>query len=493
MAIGQVKIGPSFFRNELKAYHDWKFAWPREILQNSIDCSSTNIAADISTVENGVKVVVENDGDPMTEDILVNKLLALGESGKNFAGTVGGYGQAKIILYFSQQSYRIHSGDNLVVGCGGDYELTKTEFLHGTRSEVVISDDKLADTELRDRLVAKFKSVIEMTQCPKTSFTVNGSKVLATLRKGSRRRSFNWCTVFTSKTFSNRLIVRIGGIPMFTKYIDLPRTVLVELEGQSSNYLTSNRDGLLWKYQDQLDEFMRELAVNRRSALQEQTTSYIHYRGDKLEASEKVADLREILTAAYATVQTAADVTDEEEDGPTLAVDSRPVLETFEPDSAHEEHNKRLPQVGFDFIIRNELGMAIPAYLMPETFGEYSRKLIKSWAACMLELHSLFGDTRDFSVGFVLSEDAEAMHEKGNYGTVMFINPTVVKRNSVGSRGLRLRWKFTPAGKMAILATAVHEYAHRDHGFHDEDYASHLTDLMGVVLRERNRFHKCFR
>lgn len=491
--MAQVKIGPNFFRNELKAYSDWRWSWPREILQNSIDCHSSNIAIQIAVTNDGVLVSVENDGDPMTEDILVNKLLALGESGKNFAGTVGGYGQAKVILYFSQQSYRIHSGDNLVVGCGGDYDLTKTAHLHGTKSEVIIRDEKMSNDDLASTLIRKFKSVIIMTQRPAVRFTVNGEEIPATLKKGSRRRSLSWGTVYTNKTFEHRLIVRVGGTPMFTKYIDIPKTVVVEIEGTSCDCLTSNRDGLLWRYQDQLDEFMRELAVNRRSALEEQTTSYIHYKGDKLEAKNQTADIYEVLTAAYAAVQTLEDITNNEEDGPTIGRDIRPVIETIDPDCSFEESNKRLPQIGFDFLIRNELGMAVPAHLVPETFGEYSRKLIKSWAACMLELHRLFGDTNDFSIGFVLSESAEAMHEKSStYGTVLYVNPIVVKKNSFGGRSLARRWKFTPDGKMAILAAALHEYCHRHHQSHNNDFADFLTGCTAVVLRNISRFHRCF-
>lgn len=498
--MAQVKIGSNFFAKAKADYNDWRWAIAREFVQNCVDARGTSTVSVTVEVQNDdVLLVVENDGEAMTEDILVNKLLALGESGKDFVGTVGGMGKAKELLYMSNVSYRIHSGDHLIVGCGGDYDLTQVALFHGTRSEVVLRDSKLSAKELADILVNKFRSIIIMTQRPNILFRVNCQMIPAILKKGSRRRGFNWGTVYTNKTFENRLIVRIGGMPMFTKYIDMPKTVVVELEGSSGDYLTSNRDGLLWKYQDQLDEFMRELAINKRSALEEKTTSYVHYRGNKLEAcGEEVAkiNIQEVLTAAYATVQTAEDVVNEDEEGPTLATDSRPVMETFGPDSAYEERkeNKRLPQIGFDFVIRNELGMAIPAYLIPETFGEYSRKLIRNWAACMLELHRLFGDTSNFSVGFVLSETVEAMHEKSNtYGTVMFINPTVVKRSSVGSRSLGLRWKFTPAGKMAILAAAVHEYCHRTYRYHDEDFSSLLTRCSGVVFHNIKRFHKCFR
>lgn len=501
--MAKVGIGPNFFANEFRFYQDWIWSFAREFGQNGCDALGTS-RIDVTIEDRGdtLLLTVANDGKPMSDGELTDKLLTLGESGKNFSGTVGGMGCAKVILYFAQLGYQIHSGTNVVTGCGGDYEITKTSIFHGTESQVTIKNS----TGLADKLVAQFKRWAIMTQRPVVSFTVNGEEIPTNLKKGSRRRAFSWGTVYTNKSFGNRLIVRVDGLPMYTKRIDFAKCVVIELP--DSSYLTSNRDGLQYKYQDQFDDFLYELAVNKSRALEEPSVSYIHYQGDKLEArrAEVKQNIAEVLTAAYATVQTAEDVANEEENtGPTLARDMRPMLEENRGNDTHEEIDygyqpafggqkpKRLPRLGFDFIIRDELGMSVPKHYLPESFSPYSAKLLKCWASCLLEIHRLFGNTDDFSVGFVLSETAEALHERGDYGTVLYISPTVVKRNSFGGRSLARRWNFSPAGKMALLSTAVHEFCHRYYPNHSDDWGAFYTECNGAVMKSLASFHKCFR
>ena len=94
----QVKIGPEFFIKAKNDYSDWKWALIREFFQNSIDCGSRQISIDITYANGKTTLTISNDGEPMTEQILTEKLLSLGSSGKGFAGTVGGFGKAKELL-----------------------------------------------------------------------------------------------------------------------------------------------------------------------------------------------------------------------------------------------------------------------------------------------------------------------------------------------------------------------------------------------------------
>src|ERR1700676_1725123 len=94
-----VKIGNSFFAGAFRDYSNWLFAWTREILQNSIDAPGSDlIEVTIETIDGNTKVRVSNNGQPMSKEILCDKLLALGESGKTGqVGAVGGFGKAKEI------------------------------------------------------------------------------------------------------------------------------------------------------------------------------------------------------------------------------------------------------------------------------------------------------------------------------------------------------------------------------------------------------------
>lgn len=134
-----VTIGPEFFTKSFNDYRDKFWAFAREIMQNSLDCGSTTIDIVIREEEDEGRtvVVVGNDGEPMTKDILVNKLLSLGSSGKDFRGAVGGFGKAKEVLYFAHRAYTISSGDLWVSGSGAGYDIEESNTpIHGTRSMV---------------------------------------------------------------------------------------------------------------------------------------------------------------------------------------------------------------------------------------------------------------------------------------------------------------------------------------------------------------------
>src|SRR5436190_799274 len=132
-----VTIGPDFFRKSFNDYRDQWWAFAREILQNSLDCGSALIDIKIHEYpdDNHTMAVVMNNGEPMTREILVGKLLSLGSSGKDFhGGTVGGFGKAKEILYFAHKQYAIHSGWCRLSGSGAGYNIeTAFQHLMGTR------------------------------------------------------------------------------------------------------------------------------------------------------------------------------------------------------------------------------------------------------------------------------------------------------------------------------------------------------------------------
>lgn len=514
--MAQVKIGPSFFKKVFNDYEDWRWAMAREFVQNCVDPRDTagryttsNVTIDVEAHNGGIRLAVFNDGTPMDEETLVGKLLALGESGKDFDETVGGFGRAKEILYFCHESYQIGSGDHVVNGRGGDYELERaTSRIRGTHSIVHINDTDV------DELVKQFKRAIVMTQRPNISFTLNGERIVGNLHKGTRRRDLSWCTIYTNKRFENRLIVRAGGVPMFTSYIHAnDKGVIIELKGASDTVLTSNRDGLQWRYRRQLEELVHLLTTNWRAAMRDDTPRYTHYAGDQLTGARQTAArsvMEDVLKSAYATVPQVRTEEPEEEVEPaqdTSEIDrdvtsseapplvERGVPDIFEEDVPEETKSRVRVELGYDFVVKNTLGMIIPEHFLPESFSAYSRKLLKVWTALMLEIHDLFGVSDKFSVGFLFDDDHEAEHEVSDrFGRVYYISPALVVTNSrFNSRSLSKRWKFSPMGRDFLLAAAAHEFTHRSIQTHDELYANVLTTNMAVVMNNRSRFHKCFR
>jgi hypothetical protein len=77
----------------------------------------------------------------------------------------------------------------------------------------------------------------------------------------------------------------------------------------------------------------------------------------------------------------------------------------------------------------------------------------------MVELHSLFNVSGQFSVGFIVSDDCEAEHEVGDYGRVYYLAPAkIVSQSSSNSRSFKARFKLTE--KDRLISLGVHELVH---------------------------------
>ena len=122
----------------------------------------------------------------------------------------------------------------------------------------------------------------------------------------------------------------------------------------------------------------------------------------------------------------------------------------------------------------------------------YALKFLTIWTKLVQKTTEVLNRECEFSVGFVFSEDCEAQYEKGNYGDVFYLNPSkVVTQSNSSSRSFEKRFKLTDRDQLIMLA--LHEFVHfMGYSSHDEVYASKLTDLAAVVMKNRKRFNSCF-
>lgn len=138
MELQAVRVPKSSFRSERDTfYSDWMLAFWREFFQNSVDAGARNIAIGISTEkargsfdldaetdENITRIVFDDDGKGMSADVLSNVYFAIGESTKGAeAGSVGGFGRARLMTCFSQKRYSILTSNSFVMGDGPNYVL----------------------------------------------------------------------------------------------------------------------------------------------------------------------------------------------------------------------------------------------------------------------------------------------------------------------------------------------------------------------------------
>lgn len=483
-----VTIGPEFFAKAFNDYANKFWAFAREILQNSIDCGSTcvDIQVHVEELSGDTHIVVENDGEPMSSEILTEKLLCLGASGKDFKGSVGGFGKAKEILYFAQKQYTIRTGGLQVDGSGAGYNLKPAAVpCDGTASHVVWEGRHAED------LKAAFRRFIELCGTgSRVHFTMNGEAVGPKQVAGDLNRTLDhdglpWAEVHISKVEQNRLIVRVGGVPMFHSYCEYKGTVVVELLGTSAQRLTSNRDGLRYPYSNQLQSFISSIAIDPKTVFKLEKAEYKRLPGSKLgwtKPESKPAPVEfkravELLLekSQPATVAVAASVAAE----PAPPRQGGILTETVASEEATES------PLGHEFIIKNCVKRAVPKGYEPASFSRYAAWLAKSWAACLLELHYLYRIDKPFSVGFIFDEQLDAESESGAYGQVYYINPCKVTKESHTQ-------KFTKADRFDVLASAAHEFVHGafDLSYHNEDFANRLTEVMGTVMKHHNTFSK---
>ena len=389
-----ITIGSEFFQKAKKDYSNWHWALVREYFQNGIDCGSKNIWVTCDTVEGKTTLTVRNDGKTMTEEVLINSLLCLGGSAKNFDGdNTGGFGKAKEILYFCHDSYRIHSGNLIVEGNGATYELTKGDYINGTESTIVIGPDVYGDgiaTKLHDQ----FQKFCFYGQWHGT-FYWNDVAQEARMHKGSPRRSLDFGTVYSNKSTSHKLVTRINGIPMFIQSTDFDRCIVVELTGNSDEILTSNRDGLIWDYRSKLSDFITELAVDKRSALRSRKQRYRHYDGSRLRHRSVQQEDQQVTVSEILQIDLPEP---EPETQPELAHEetqevreyTSDILEATESQAAYHVPAERIRvAVGDEFVIKNETDLVVPTYYRPDEsdFSDYSRKLTRIWGRLMLQMH----------------------------------------------------------------------------------------------------------
>lgn len=483
----QIKIGPDFFRKIKADYADWRWSLVREFLQNCFDapgCDSVTVV--VETVGSVTELSVHNNGKPMDRDTLVNKLLTLGGSGKNFDGeNTGGFGIAKSLLYYCHQGYTIHTGDLRVEGKGASYTIGSAQHLAGTYSKIVISGDEA------EAILQNFKRFAAFAQW-RGVLTVNDEVLATDLRKGARRRDLGWGVVYTNNSFSNTCVVRLNGQPMFSRYTRFKGCVLVELTGKASETLTSNRDALRGDLDSQLSDLLTQLAVDKRSALREQRANYKRYQGELMrneakkprKADEGLAsavDFEEIVAAVLGGCSVGGG---QGGGGIKVVVTSREDVEST-------------VSVGPQFILKNTTGMETPTYFTPgDGFSKYSRGLVRAWTAILMKLHQVCDRSGEFSIGFVLDEESEAESERSSeYGQVYYINPARVVSQANGGRSFKSRWIGAWQNRFDLIALACHEFVHGAYGLgeHDEDYAGKLTDVMAIAMKHTIELSKLCR
>ncbi len=317
------------------------------------------------------------------------------------------------------------------------------------------------------------------------TITLNGETITQRTIKGARRKDLDWATIYTNNSWPNQLICRVNGLPMFSKPIHHKGCVLLEITKPSLEVLTSNRDGLTYEAQNDLDNFLADIATNTRKAFKEP------------KRVEKVAYPGYLLTGFQVSQEVAADPIEVGESQETvlvarLAANSGSLTGTEEGEALTPKQIMTVFRPKFH--IRNELEGKIPAYFRdPQQFSANSKRLISSWISLLVELAVLAKCDKPFSVGFCFDEDARGLHEHNGEESIIYVNPLSVSKQENRPRQLKSYWAFNAAGNYELLSLALHEMTHHlTDDDHSELYANRLTDLTTLAFQNRTRLTRHF-
>lgn len=273
--MAQIKLPNSFFEKAKQEYSDWRWAFFRELIQNSYDAGATRIDFEIDDIQNEVNITCIDNGCGMNRNTLENVLLCMGGSQKQNKDSIGGFGYAKALLFFAHSGYQIlTSGINdtdyhYVKGSGGDYEIVSNPMnctIHGTEIQVSIKDPTNAKAFKRH-----LKSYVSNIFFERDVIIKLHGEVLA---QDSIEYEFDVDTELGPLWFNetqsdvNTLVVAVGGLPMFkysTYSSGLAFTGIINLVGNPFEMLTTNRDGLTLNFQSNFSALIQKLTAERTS------------------------------------------------------------------------------------------------------------------------------------------------------------------------------------------------------------------------------------
>lgn len=464
-----IGISPRFFKHELNNYSDWKKAFWRELVQNSVDAKCSLINITLAQADGLCEVTFADNGPGMDERTMRDIYFQLGATGKEDADTIGGHGRARILTCFAHEAYEVRTQNLLCAGQGGHFEINNMmPILKGCTITV-----KLSEAE-SDQMERALRAYLETCQLPCRT-TINGEEFNGWLYRRRATRILSFGTVHTNKNRQNNTVVRVRGVAMFERYSGCPTGTLLEIEAaKARELLTVSRDSLKYAAQSELDAFIAEITVDSKSINRDCSVNKTEVFGKFKRIAGKAAAERERerRAAAAGTQETILHGTERAWDGQgrlaALCEDGSSVLELPEenaPPIPYSVHYEDAPRAICSSAKR----------FHPEAISGNRLKLLAAWDASVQFVLETLEEWRDqeflYLPGFAFGSGIGGLHKEERTaegeGHMIYINP-------LDENG---KIRVSCHDYAELYATAVHECTHVLRGYHDEEYAGLLTDL----------------
>jgi len=499
-----VKLGPKFFRKERDTlYSDWPTAFWREMFQNSLDANASVIQIFMADSRDGVRVTFADNGSGMSRETVENVFFSLGETTKGASSTgVGGFGRARILTCFAMDSYSFRTKNLFVKGESAEYEIQEIDGLHrGCEFGIEIGDK--GKNELRSAL----DSVLSMSQLDCEVY-IDGERWTNWMHRRRLTRELKCGGVYVNNSKSNsnsNLIIRVNGLYMFNMYAATTSQVIVEIDPKNSrSILTVNRDGMHYSYQNNLTQFLAEIAIDKKSALKSRKrhTVLLEGRGvivsmakgefsteqplDRKAASPKFSELQEIDINAPGATDINRTAT-----GTNIIAASSAVDVIEQEIVSGTKYTSDLPSVYINDETDNPKIRKIIPFYDPRAWvhsikkvrgeeqsyrkGSTYLKVLLCWkVACEEAVHALLRTRQmtsiSWMVGWDFSDDTEACHVALPGGHALCLNPVDTSgkiKYSIHDR----------SDQRAMMALAKHEVAHVMVSWHDENFSTVHTQI----------------
>lgn len=492
-----ITVPPEFFHGELRVYSDWREAFARELLQNAQDAGASRIDVRFTEHDGHGRVEIHDDGTGMDRAVLEEVYFALGRTTKTGADTIGGFGRARIITCFAQAAYRIETRNLVVDGVGGDYTITEVDdYVDGCRFTIDLIDDTAAQVR------SAFQQLLATCNL-RVPVTIDGARAWPRQLPERASRVMRdadgraWSRVYVDRNQVGRLLVRVGGLTMFSRYLPGRDDVIVELTAsRSREVLSASRDSLSSGFRNQLDEFVSDLTRNRRKALRPETPPLdVHVNGGGFIATDSYTDVEPVSPAATAgaggaDAHTSAAATS----GTSVALQPGNAAAAAKATPVARGHGRTSPEIpeaadlGFDvFLLADSADTRVRKLARlwnPSGWdiavGRRRRALLLAWkGAVEVAVDALVAERPQlrrvcWTVGWTFDEGVEALCRDLGGGHVLALNPVDrdgTTKFKVSDRDSRRR----------LLALATHEACHVAVDGHDEDFAGLLTDLHARI------------
>lgn len=485
MISGTVSIPSGYFRKmAFVDYNNWRTSLAREFFQNSIDARASVI--DVKFDNETKTITITDNGCGMNLDIIQNKLLVLGGSAKE-SGSVGAFGKAKELLYFSWDNWTINTRDILVKGQSGTYTIEHIDnYIRGTVSSIDVTGCNTSVGDIRNSFI-----YVALKMHTTTKIIIDGVEYKNPEHRGRLVKQLPFGNLYANKSYTGNksyMEVNIGGVWMFDKYVggDTAKFVF-ELTKNSVDCLTSNRDGLQYEYSDQLMAIIKEIMINTTTLLKTQRTKIKQhiYGTGKISLQPMFVESLKLPTYQYNKTETLKAMMEHIQ---ANNIDINTEILKIRIQNEKNVDTDRLKMFAYkpDFVLLfSDDQRSKVKYFMAQ---KRASLLASIWSEIVKQifLDSEFFSNVEFTVGFNFDPESFASVEHNGDDIIVYINPLKIGENG--------GWSKHPTTNRFLLSeelkdNAIHEVSHLVNG---ADHNENFSCLMHKIRAKATLNHKIY-